>query len=162
MSRKSDRKSIALPMPDPWDGSAEGKTRLHKEVQFVFREVARILGFGKSEYEIGSNVMGPAAGGEVHFYSDSFHLWMNFGYSHEWGPSLDVARDEGWMTARRVAHRRDYTGAGPNVDLAWELLWDPSKLVEVLRVEGVVGMVAEVAGNVGTLGEGEENVHDCI
>ena len=150
MSKK--QRSLSLATPDRWDGTAEGKTRLHKEVQAIFRDVARILGLSKGEYEVSSNMAGPASGGEVRLHADGFHLWANFGYRGDWGPS---PHDGGWMTARRVAHRRDYVGAGENVELAWELLWDPGKLVEVLRLEGVANGLVKDEG-------GKENVHDCI
>lgn len=121
-----------LPLPEVWDGTAEGKLKLHKDITAVFREVARALDLTKSDFEVDSNPCGPAIGGYVYLRADAFHLWADCGSRGEWGEARALS-----LTARRTKSRDDHAGSGPNVMLDWELLWDPQKLAEVLILEGV-------------------------
>lgn len=113
----------------PWDGkSAEDKERFHKDASKVLRAVADAAGLGKGDFDVVSNKFGPAIAGTVSLYADAFHLWV-----------FQDSRYSSVM-ARKVSHRKDYVGTPPfeNVRLDWELLWSPEKLVEVLRLEGVI------------------------
>jgi hypothetical protein len=124
---QGDSHTSALPMLERWDHTEEGKERYHRDGQRVLRAVAEAAGLSKGEFEVISNKAGPAVSGEVSLYADRFHLWIS-----SWG-------SEGHVTARTVKHRKDYTGDGPNVSVDWELLWDPESLVQVLKLEGVIG-----------------------
>lgn len=128
-------KAKSLPLIAAWDGTEEGKARLHREVVLVLRALAGALGLSvgrKGGCEIDSNPCGPAIGGYVYLRADSFHLWVDCGARGEWSPARGLS-----VTARRVRRRDDHVGSGPNVALDWELLWDPQKLAEVLVLEGV-------------------------
>ena len=138
------RRAAPVPLPERWDGTAEDKKRVLAEIAAVLRAVARSLGLrvgtkGGGDCEVDSQAFGPALGGEVRLHADRFHLWVNAGSGHEWEPPRGErgGRAEGYVIARRTAHRRDFTGAGDNIELPWELLWDPQKLAEVLRLEGL-------------------------
>jgi hypothetical protein len=143
--KKSEKTEKTLPLVDKWDGTAESKARLHKGALAVFHAVARELGLGKSDYDAHSNEMGPAIGGYIYFNTDTLHMWIDGGYGFEaWGksePDPD-GRVESYVVARKCKHRKDYVGDyESDVRLDWELLWDPRKLVEVLRLEGFVSDV---------------------
>lgn len=125
----------ALPLIAAWDGTEEGKVRLHHDVALVLRALADALDLsvgrkGGGDCEIDSNPCGPTIGGYVYLRADSFHLWVDCGSRGEWGPARCLS-----VTARKVSRRDDHTGSGPNVAIDWELLWDPSKLAEVLILE---------------------------
>jgi hypothetical protein len=125
----------SLPLIAAWDGTEDGKSRLHREIAQVLRALAGALDLSigrKGDCEIDSNPCGPAIGGYVYLRADSFHLWVDCGSRGEWGPSRGLS-----VTARKVRRRDDHVGSGPNVSLDWELLWDPHKLAEVLALEGV-------------------------
>ena len=129
----------ALPLPEKWDGSPESKARLHRDAQRVLRAVASELGLGKEEFEVYSNELGPAIGGEIYFTTDTFRIWISGGYGRELWGSGESAQSAGlvesYITVRRCRDRKDYDYEH-DLDLDWELLWDPVKLVEVLRLEG--------------------------
>ncbi|HYX20436.1 MAG TPA: hypothetical protein VFA98_06280 [Thermoanaerobaculia bacterium] len=134
MKARKKRATGALPLlSQSWDGSPESKARFHKDAQAVLRAVATEAGLGPKDFEVSSNVMGPVVIGSVSLFADRFHLWIYGGSSGEWGTPR-----EGDVTARRVAHRKDYAGSGENVAIDWELLWDPPSLVKVLKLEGVI------------------------
>lgn len=67
------KKLQTLPIPDRWDGTPEGKKKLHKEISEVLRALASKLGLkvgrkpGDGDCEISSNPMGEALGGYVYF-----------------------------------------------------------------------------------------------
>ena len=126
-----------LPLPSPWDGTAEGKERLHGEVRRVLTAVAAKLRLVTSrtpgfDCEIRSNVCGPVVGGYVYLFADTFHVIVDLGSRGEWGPARDIT-----MYARRVRSRVDYASCEPVIALDWELLWDPAALADVLRTEGL-------------------------
>lgn len=132
--KKKEREKKELPLlSQSWDGSPESKARFHKEAVVVLRAVALAAGLGAKDFEVSSNTFGPALAGTVYLHADAFHLWVDGGSRGDWG-----TRDGGHAIARRVAHRKDYVGSGENVALDWELLWDPSSLVKVLKLEGVI------------------------
>lgn len=130
--KKKEKKAFPL-LQQSWDGSPEGKARFHRDAQAVLHAVALAADLGSKDFEVSSNVMGPVVLGSVSLYADTFHLWIHGGSSGEWG----MARNSD-VTARRVEHRKDYVGSGPNVSVDWELLWDPPSLVKVLKLEGVI------------------------
>jgi hypothetical protein len=130
-----------LPLLDKWDGTPESKTRLHRDAQLVLRALAMEFGLKKDEFRVCSNPLGPAIGGDIYFDAPTMRIWINGGYGFEiWGES-DESKDQSrrvdsYVTARRCK--------GKDVDcehdlaVDWELLWDITKLVEVLRLEGFV------------------------
>ena len=127
--KKEKSSSLIL---ERWDGTPEGKTRFHKDGKEVLVAVASELGLKKEQYDVASNEAGPAIAGTIYLWTDTFHLWINGGGSREWRPE-----DEGYVIARRVKDRKDHASQERNVEIAWELLWNPAALVDVLRIEGV-------------------------
>lgn len=116
-----------LPILDKWDGTYEGKERLHRDGKTVLRAVAKALGLKPGQYDLRSNKGGIAVGGEVYLHTDSLYLWISGGYP---GRESDVI-------ARRCNGRNDFKG-DRNHSIDWELLWDPKALVSVLKTEGIV------------------------
>lgn len=134
MKTRKNKKDKALPLlAQAWDGSPEGKARFHKDAHATLRAVASAAGLGAKDFEVHSNTMGPVLAGTAYLFADSFHLWIDGGSRGDWGTPR-----EGYVIARRVAHRKDHVGCGENVALDWELLWDPPSLVKVLKLEGVI------------------------
>jgi hypothetical protein len=133
------KKSEKLPLLDKWDGTPESKARLHKDAQVVLRAVAVELGFKKSEFDVHSNVMGPAIGGAIYLNAPVMRMWIEGGYGFEpWGKAGETGgRVESYATARRCKDGKD-VDCEHDLDVDWELLWDVKKLVEVLRLEGFV------------------------
>jgi len=143
MAKKTKTKSEqALPLIDKWDGTVESKAKLHKGAQLVFHAVAHELGLGKDDYDVHSNEMGPAIGGSIYLNTDTLHMWIDGGYGFEaWGKSEPDPEKHvsSYVVARKCKHRKDYVGDyESDLQVDWELLWDPRKLVEVLRLEGFV------------------------
>ena len=141
--RTRKKKDKSLPILESWDGSPEGKARFHKDAQAILRSIASEAGLGAKDFEVHSNTMGPALAGTAYLFADSFHLWIDGGSRGDWSPPAwrggkAAASREGYVIARRVAHRKDHVGCGENVALDWELLWDPPSLVKVLKLEGVI------------------------
>ncbi len=137
---KASRKKVKggeLPLPDKWDGTPESKTRLHKDAQAVLRALAAELGLKRGEYDVHSNAMGPAIGGTIYLSAPAMRMWIEGGYGfYPWGRAEEPShRVESYVTARRCKDGKD---VDYEHDLAvdWELLWDVSKLAEVLRLEG--------------------------
>jgi hypothetical protein len=141
--RESKSAMNPLPLPDKWDGTPESKERLHYDAQRVLRAVAMELGLGKDDFEVDSNEMGPAIGGSIGLYTDTWQMRIEGGYGfHAWGYRKETAvmapRVDSYVVARRWKDRKNCAVGEKFVALDWELLWDPKKLVEVLRLEGVV------------------------
>lgn len=136
------RKFDGLPLLDQWDGSPESKACLHRDGQRVLRAVATELGLKKTDFEVYSNEMGEVIGGDVYLFTGTFHVTITGGYGfHDWsrdGSEAAAPRIDSYVSARKVKSMKDYAGSGDSVDLDWELLWDVKKLVEVLRLEGIV------------------------
>jgi len=128
-------KKVGLPLVDKWDGTPEGKARLHKGAQQVLRALAAELGLKKGEFEVRSNEMGPAIGGTIHLDAKALRVWIEGGYGFTpWGKSAETGpRTESYVAACRCEGGKD---KGSDLVVDWELLWDPKKLVEVLRLEG--------------------------
>ena len=134
--------SGTLPLIDKWDGSPESKARLHKGGQLVLRAVASELGLKKNEFDVHSNEAGVAIGGEIYLQTETFRMWIQGGYGREaWGKTPRDESDvvESYVIARPCKGLKDYVGDYErDVEIDWELLWDPARLVEVLRLEGIV------------------------
>jgi hypothetical protein len=136
---KARGKSATMPLLDKWDGTFDSKRRLHRDAQLVLRALAAELGLKKSDFDISSNELGPVSGGTIYFHADTWRMWIEVGSGfHPWGASGETDPHESCVLVRRTKGRKDYSGDEENVAIAWELLWDPKKLIEVLRLEGVV------------------------
>jgi hypothetical protein len=137
---KADRKEkLQLPLLDKWDGTPESKVRLHRDAQVVLRAVAAELGCSKNEFDVHSNVMGPAIGGVIYLDTSTMRMWIDGGYGFRpWG---DAEVPDRFMESYAIARRcKDGKVEDFDHDLVvdWELFWDVKKLVEVLRLEGFV------------------------
>lgn len=137
---RASRKRGEVPLLDKWDGTPESKARLHKDAQVVLRAVGEELGWKKHELRVHSNPMGPAVGGTIYFDAPMMRMWIEGGYGFEaWGKTGETGqRVDSYVTARRCKDGKDVSFEHDLV-VDWELLWDPAKLAEVLRLEGFAG-----------------------
>jgi hypothetical protein len=127
-----------FPLLDKWDGTAEGKSRLHRDAQVVLRALAKELEFKKNEFRVRSNPMGPAIGGTIHLEAPTVRMWIDGGYGFApWGKTErdPSERVDSHAMARRLKDGKD-VDFDHDLAVDWELLWDPAKLAEVLRLEG--------------------------
>lgn len=134
---KQKAKGSELPLLDKWDGTPESKARLHRDAQVVLRALAIELGFAKNEFDVHSNVMGPAIGGAIYLNTPAMRMWIDGGYGfHPWGETEERShRVESYVMARRCKDGKD-EDLEHDLALDWELFWDVKKLAEVLRLEG--------------------------
>lgn len=77
---------------------AEAKKLFHSEARRALRQLADALGYDKDDYEIRSNMAGPAVSGEVILHSDEVYIQASCD-SHDRG-----------ILYRRCRDRRDYLG----------------------------------------------------
>jgi len=138
------QKRVELPLLEKWDGTEESKARLHKDALVVFRAAAAELGWKKNEFEVYSNVMGPAIGGYIYLSAPAMRMWIDGGYGFEaWGKTgKSASRVESYATARRCVDGND-VDCEHDLHVDWELFWDVKKLVDVLRLEGFAPEVSD-------------------
>lgn len=90
-------------LASPIDGYAEGaprKVRMHQQGRAFLKRLAADLGLAHGQFDIRSNVAGPAVSGEVTLHADHIYVQLSEHYS-----CAGVG-----VLYRTCKHRTDYTG----------------------------------------------------